>query len=479
MKEKEKKYGLLKGILLFIVIAILLSWLIPTGEFQTTGYVTENTLTRVGFNDIAWLIYYGIQFSIEQLVFLLVLAGLYGVMTKTEAYDRIVTSIASKFKNKTVTVVVTSVIIALFTSILTQTFAVLIFIPFIISILNRMKIDKMTIMSVTFGSMLVGVLGATYGTNGAITLLSNYMLASNSTVHDTLLATILVRAGILVVGLVLFNFFNLNNMKKNANSESIDLFKIEKNDDDKVAKRKNIIPIIVFGVLMFILVILGYIGWEKNFNITVFKEFHTAVFDVKIGNDFYIFKSLLGSQMKEFGAWDLFTIIPIIMTFTLLISLCYRFKFNELIDSVTNGMKKMVKPCLCIIGATVLMIVVYMSLYIATVLNKLYSLTDGFNLATMIMSSLVANIFHTDLGYTGYIVGNYLITEYVDYINPVQVIFISLYGFVQFFVPTSVVLGIGLTSLKVSYGEWLKYIWRFLVGIFICLLLIFILMAIL
>ena len=66
----------------------------------------------------------------------------------------------------------------------------------------------------------------------------------------------------------------------------------------------------------------------------------------------------------------------------------------------------------------------------------------------------------------------------IDYINPVYTMFTSLYGFVQFFIPTSMVLGIGLVSLKVKYSDWLKYIWRFLLGMFICLLVIFILMAI-
>ena len=62
--------------------------------------------------------------------------------------------------------------------------------------------------------------------------------------------------------------------------------------------------------------------------------------------------------------------------------------------------------------------------------------------------------------------------------SPVYTIFTSLYGFVQFFIPTSMVLGIGLVSLKVKFSDWLKYVWRFLLGMFICLLVIFILMTI-
>ena len=123
------------------------------------------------------------------------------------------------------------------------------------------------------------------------------------------------------------------------------------------------------------------------------------------------------------------------------------------------------------------MITVYMSPYIATILNKILSLTDGFNLATMMLSTLILNIFHTDLGYTGYIMGAYLTTEYVDYINPIYVMLTSLYGFVQLFIPTSILLGVGLTSLNVKYKDWLKFIFKFLIGMFICLLVVFILMT--
>ena len=182
-------------------------------------------------------------------------------------------------------------------------------------------------------------------------------------------------------------------------------------------------------------------------------------------------------------------ITSILLIFTVIIAVCYRIKANEFFDCAKRGIKKFLVPSLCIVGAYALMIIVYhpsyaQSSYIATIVNRLLTLTDGFNIATMTLSSLLLNIFHTDLGFTGFVFGNiqmygnFLITEYADYINPVYTMLTSLYGFVQFFIPTSIILGIGLVSLKVNYKDWLKYIWRFLVGMFICLLIIFILMSI-
>ena len=196
------------------------------------------------------------------------------------------------------------------------------------------------------------------------------------------------------------------------------------------------------------------------------------------GNDFFIFKDLLGTGITALGSWNNITISAFLIIFTIILALCYRFKMNDFIDAVKSGIKKLLLPSLCIIGAYMLMIVVYQSTYMATIVNKLLTLTDSFNIATMTLSSLLLNIFHTDLGFTGWVMGSYLPVEYVDYMSPVYTIFTSLYGFVQFFIPTSMVLGIGLVSLKVKFSDWLKYVWRFLLGMFICLLVIFILMTI-
>jgi len=470
MKKKEKRYGLLKGILVFIFIAIVLSWLIPNGQFAGTGYQTDNTLARVGLTDLSWLVYYGFYFALDKIVLLFAIGGLYGVLVKTSAYDRLTSSIAKKLKNRKVAVVVFSVIIAGLTSILTQTFAVLIFVPFMISIMNKMNLDKMTILATAFGSMLVGILGATYGTEGLV-YFNRYLTAESFSPNKTAL----IRAGILFVGLVLFNFFTLSHMGKvEKDAPSANMFPVESLEDKN--KKDSIIPIIVVGVVLLALVILGFVNWN-TFGITIFDHFHENVMDIHIGSDFYIFKSILGSNLSAFGNWDIFTIAAIVFLFTLVLGLCYRAKLEEFVTHFADGMKKMIKPCLVIAAAFILMTVVYMSPYVANIMNKLLSLTEGFNIVTMSLSALVANLFHTDLGFTGYVAGAYLVTEYVDYINPIYVIFTSLYGFVQFFIPTSIVLGVGLTSLDVKYSDWLKHIWKFLVGMIIILLVIFILIA--
>ena len=490
-KKKESKYGLLKVVLVMLAVAFVLSWIIPSGAYSSSGFSDLGVL-RLGIYDIASTIYYAISFGLDKIVLLFAIGAFYAVLTRTQGYERIVSGIANKL-NKKVAVVLFSVILAVLTSVLTQTFAVLIFVPFIVSILNRMKLDKMTILATTFGSILVGIMGATYGTDGVVGL-NIYLGYSSST--PNVMPALWVRAGILGIGLILFNFFILMHMSKaQKTAESTDLFEVEV-PEEMVEKRKKTIPIIIIGVLLFAIVILGFVNWKANFGIEAFDDFHDYVTqDISIegssedADDFFIFRDLLGIQLGALGEWDSFMIVSVLLIFTIILAVCYRIKMNELIDSFKRGIKTFLVPSLCIIGAYALMILVYhpsyaQSSYIATIVNRLLTLTDGFNIATMTLSSLLLNIFHTDLGFTGYVFGNiqysgnFLITEYADYINPVYTILTSLYGFVQFFIPTSIILGVGLVSLKVNYKDWLKYIWKFLIGMFICLLIIFILMSI-
>lgn len=473
MKKEEKKYGLLKVILLFVLVAIFLSWLIPYGQFSGSEFMGEGVLARIGLNSLSELIYYAFSFAADKIVFLLAIAGFYGVITKTKAYDNITSSIAKKLGNKKLTVVILSVIIAAMASTFTQTFAILIFVPFIVSIMNKMKLDKMTIFATTFGSMLVGMIGATYGTEGLLLIANrNYFTAEGFDVNST----ILIRAGILLIGLVLLNFFTLSRIsKKDKDNESIEMFTAEEVDD----KKKNNVPLIIIGVLLLILIVLGCVNWN-GFNVTIFDSFHKLLTeDIKIGQDFYIFKSILGTNFTAFGTWDIFTVSVVVFILTIIVGLCYRFKFNEFVDSFVNGCKKIIKPCAVLTGAYLAMGIVYMSPYLPTIVNKILTLTDGFNVATSSLTILISNIFCPNLDFIGYSgIFSHLAAEYPTYMNALYVMITSLTGLVAVFAPTSLVLVVGLTSLDVKYKDWLKFVWKFLLGITICLLVIFILMTV-
>ena len=348
---KEKKYGLLKAGILLFILAIFLSWVIPAGGFTSSGF-SDRGMIRFGLNDIEGLFYYGIEFGIDKIIFLLVLGAMYSVFSHINAYKRLVESIAKKFiKHKEI--VITSVLIGILTSFLTNEFVVLLFIPFIVSILNKMKLDKITILLTTFGSMLVGVLGATLGTDGLVQFAQGFV-STTLPLKDMLYNTLLIRIGILAIGLVLFNFLTLMRLKKNKNEESSTMFELEVED---TTKRSNYIPFIIIGILLFVLVFIEYTDWVTNFNIKIFSDFRDMVNDVRIGDNFYVFKSILGKYPSSLSMWNLFVLPPFMVLFTLIIALCYRIKFNDLVSYIGEAIKKVIKPILVVIGFYALVLI--------------------------------------------------------------------------------------------------------------------------
>ena len=82
-----------------ILLAIILTWIIPYGYFSNAMYY-EYGMNRVGLTDLTTLAYYSAYFAIDKVVFLLILGGFYGLLAKTSSYQKIITTIAKKLKGK-------------------------------------------------------------------------------------------------------------------------------------------------------------------------------------------------------------------------------------------------------------------------------------------------------------------------------------------------------------------------------------------
>jgi uncharacterized ion transporter superfamily protein YfcC len=94
-----KKHNLLKVLGITFLIVVLLTWIIPAGNYSGGKYA-EVTRVPLGFFDLARtpliaafsLIQYGILFAL--------IGGLYGVLEKTGAYLPMVDKIVKKWKGK-------------------------------------------------------------------------------------------------------------------------------------------------------------------------------------------------------------------------------------------------------------------------------------------------------------------------------------------------------------------------------------------
>ena len=181
MKKFFEKYDLFKIVCLAILVTVVLTWIIPSPTV-TNGMAGADSIKRVGLVDLFSSGVYGVNFFLQQILLVLFVGVFYGVLSKSSGYQVLVSRVASKLKGKeSLFVIFSSAIIALLTSLLSQTFVVLIFIPLIISIASKMKLDKLTTMLCSFGAILVGIVGATFGTEG-VSYFINYLSMYDTTI---------------------------------------------------------------------------------------------------------------------------------------------------------------------------------------------------------------------------------------------------------------------------------------------------------
>ena len=466
---ESKKHNLVKWIGLFLFLSIGLTWVFGYGYFSGTEFSDGGMMYRQGLTDIPYLIYQALNFALDKIVFLLVLGGFYAILSISNGYKKLVSSIAEKLKGKeTIAIILVSLIFTAMASLFSQSFVALVFVPFIISVLLEMKLDKITAFSATFGAVLIGLLGVTYGSEG----LYYFNYYTNISVSTGLLYRLIV----LVVAFVLFNFFTVLHARKVLKDKKVNEIEADPFKVSKVDKKAKAWPVVVLFSILFVLIILGYIRWEENFGITIFNEFHKWLLNIKIGN-FEIFRAFLGTfsmeTYGEFGNWNLFHISTLLMVSGSIIALINGVKFSDFISAIGDGIKKMRLPIGVFVGSYMVMAAVYMAGTMPTVTNLIMKLTSSFNPFVTALDALVVNIFHPDLGLTGYIVGTYLVSAYASNIEILHTIFITLYGFVGLIAPTSGILLIGLSYLDIDYKTWLKYIWMFVLGILVILLVLF------
>lgn len=459
IKEQKNDHSLIKVLLISILIAVVLTWIIPSGTFSGAT-LTATTRTRTGINEFFLSAFYGANYYLVQLVFLLAIGIFYGVVSKTKGYNAMVNKMAKMWKGKEkLFVLVNSLIIALMASMFTQPLVALIFIPMLYSVAAKLGLNKMASIMMTFGAMLVGIMGTTYGTYG-IEYINSYM-------STTATSGIGVRFAILAIGYLALNAYTIYMVKKDTKKAE----SIVSEEVVETGKAKSWPYFLMFAILV-VVSILGYVGWSSVFNVTTFADFNTwLTTTVKIGN-YPIFGYILGN-ISAFGAWDLFTIGAVLMFILIVIKFANKITWDEMFDRAYSGIKNMIKPIALVTIAYAMFVICYWSGMTATLINWINTLTTNFNPYLNAIGNGIATFFHVDFGYTGFVLGSFYGAKFADYTSQILTIMVSMNGLVSFVAPTSVIMLIGLAMTKTSYKEWMKYIWKFVVGLLVVLFVIF------
>jgi uncharacterized ion transporter superfamily protein YfcC len=458
--KAPSKHSLLKVLLLSILVVILLTWIIPSGTISGST-LTASSLTRTGINEMFLSVFYGANYYLVQIIFLIVVGIFYAVISKTAGYKAMISKIAKIWKGKEkLFVLVNSFIVAILTSMFTQPMAVVVFIPMLYSVAKKLDMNKMTTILMTFGSLLIGLMGTTYGTYG-VEYINSYM-------GTTFASEIGIRFAILAIGYIGLNIFNLLMLKKKVNNADVEELYVVSSEKNNGKAWKYFL---IFGIIL-VVSILGYIGWSTVFNVTAFTDFHTWLTTKLTIGKYPVVGYILGN-ITAFGSWDLFTLGAVLLVILIFVKIFAKITWDDMFDSAIEGIKSMIKPVCLITIAYAMFVICYWSSITPSIVYWLNNLTSGFSPYLNAVGNGIATVLDVDFGYTGFALGAFYAAKFADKTSQILTIMVSMNGLVSFIAPTSIYMLLGLSLSGVSYKEWFKYIWKFVLSLLVVLFVIF------
>jgi len=485
-----KKYNLLKTIGIFFLVLVLLSWLIPVGTFSGSEF-TEGTTVPVGLFDLFRVPLIAVGTFIQYALVFLAIGGFYGVLNKTGVFVPFVDGVTKKFKGKEklfLTIVI--VLFSLLSSLSGLPIPLFILVPFVVAVILNMGLSKLTALAATVGAILVGMIGSTYGFNvvGCI----NYFLSLE--IHNQIITKIILLV-MLTFLLVMFVTGKVNvELKQGKKVEKKDTKKGNKKSDKKDEvitsnekieipfyeskgnNKKSPVPMIIIGTLVVVLALVSMYNWYYGLEVTFFQELYTSLMEIQIGT-YPIVSNILGG-VSQFGYWGYYELTVILMISSLLIGWIYSVKFNDVLEGFIEGSKKMLGVAfyatICGVLFTVLLSSQSGTIY-NTILNFFLQMAESLNVFAASIAAFIGGFFYNDFYYLLSTSAGALSGKFDAVTLPVVgLVFQTMYGLSMLVFPTSIALIAGLKYLEVSYKEWLKYIWRFLLSILVIILIVLI-----
>lgn len=473
--RKEKKNDKLIIFLICFLAFAFLSWIIASSTYQA-GVLVDLGMYRAGLYDLVAVIFSGITYKIEDILYILFVGGMYGVLSKTESYKKIVSNVVKFIKGKeAIVVAIITLVVGLYTSISSNIMTLFFLVPFIMTIFIKSGQDKLTAVSASFGGLLLGYLGQTFGTYASTNVIS---ASATPFLLDHLGITIngfiITKFIIFLAAYVLFNLFAILHINKNKKLEIAEEDVYEVAEVKKISKKKDYImtwPTVVLGILSLIVIMIGYISWSTSFNVTLFDKLHDAVMSFELGG-IKIMETLFGTTLSAIGRWsDFFPAIFILMISLLVVLITNRVSFSDLVADFGDGVKKMGKVAL-IYGISFSFLYMMTAFPWPTSLVDVFITTKSFNIVLLLFAALLAVLFCADPSYAGYYYGSYLAAVFSANAAATAVVW-RLGGSLALLVgPTSFILLAALTYADIPYTKWLKYIWKFALSFVVAALII-------
>ncbi len=461
-----KKHNLFKVVGIVILAYVILTWFVNASYFQ--GTLQGGGKAEVGLGYLINIPVQTLGYFSYVFVFILAVGAFYELLNATGVYKKALDTIVKPLKkHKQITLIVTTVLIALLSSFTGLELGMLFIFPFVISVIIMLGYDKITALLATLGGVVVGMIGSTYSYN-SYGIINNILGVSY---NDAILLKVILLVLSLAL-LIVFMLLRLKSLKKakDLNKEAMELLTAE--DKQRKNTCQKVWPIITMICLAFVILLLGVTNLKDAFNITWFDDALTAITGVKIG-DYALFDKLLGG-ITAFGTWSgpskFIYFTGTLIVISIITAIIYKVSFNDYIDSICKGAKENLK-------AAVLAVCAYMVLVIASSFPIFLTITkaitaEKFNVATTGISALLGSLLYVDIYYyPQYVLQYFASFKDVD-ANILSVLFVSIYSLALIAMPTSVLLLTTLQKTNTTYPEWIKQIWKLFVGLLILILVV-------
>ena len=450
--DKKKEYSLLKIVLIPLLVYLVLTWFIPTGSFSGGEFV-KGEVSSLGLYGLFSAPVYSFAVFAQYIILILCVGGFYGVLNKTGAYQNIVDSISKK--NKTCLLIFSVIIFALLSSLFGETMLVFILLPFFISVLCKAGYDKVSSMAATIGSTLIGIVAST---SGNLAIYKNYF---NLEPKSFILYNIIL----LIILMFLLCMFIITKDKKEKGRK--ELIKDIPLYESVRGNKKSVVPLVIVLVISVLLIVLGGYNWFYSYGVKLFTELHEKITGIELFK-ISIFPRIFGN-FSEIGYFSNYDISAVLVISSVVISWLYSIKFNEFIDSFKKGAKEMLLPGVYVILASIIFaqVVTASGNISITISNSILKLFKDFNVFSGTLAGIAGSFFYNDFLYLMNGLYGIVSTYEVGNMPFILSVFQSTFGVMMFVLPVSVLLIGGLKYLNISYKEWIKYIWKFLLQVFV------------
>lgn len=289
----------------------------------------------------------------------------------------------------------------------------------------------------------------------------------HSTIFSLSVADVLVRLilAIVVLGLVLLVKWIIALVKKSK------------------FKFNLVLPLWISFAVLLVLEVLSTLNVFDFYSFSFIGKIST-LFNKASALKLLFFPDFISADLLPFGEWGIngdnlcYCLMALFISIiSLVVALLNKIKFDDIIDYSIEGFKKMVPISLLLCLAMTVLICGYQNGFFETLLAN-YGKFNFFVSGLFVLFGSIINvdIFYITIGVFTPILN--LITDESIYAS-VALLFQGIYAIFSIVSPTSLILIFALSYYDIPYTTWLKYIWRFILGLIITLSLVLMIVALL